>query len=375
MGRVTVERNISFDDVRKRYYVTFDFGVVDGKQIRKVKTFARLTDARKALRLHEAERVNGTSVAPKSTTIGEWLDYWMKNIAAHKNEESTLYGYRLIIENHIKPAMGDVQLQALKPKMIQEYYSEKYKTLTQNTVRRHHDLLRNAFQVAFRNGEIASNPFDKVSPPIPKKKDIQFYNEEQVKKLLIVCKGNRLEIPIKLGIYLGLRRGEICGLKWSNVDFENKVITINSTRTTVGSKVITKGTKSETSKRKAFMPDDLLETLAEEKQRQEEAKAIYGDGYKDGDYVFVWDNGEPYRPNYLSELFTKFIADAGLPPITLHGLRHSFAAMANKAGVSLYDISKTLGHSSTSITSDTYMHVIDSAHKETIQKVESLLNK
>ena len=129
---------------------------------------------------------------------------------------------------------------------------------------------------------------------------------------------------VRLAIYLGLRREEICGLKWSNVDFDNKIITIKDARTMAGSKIVDKKTKNETSTRRQSADDDLLEVLKREKDKQKENREFLGDAYIDSDFVVVMEDGKPYRPNYLSELFTKFIDDNNLPKLTLHGLRHSF---------------------------------------------------
>ena len=123
--------------------------------------------------------------------------------------------------------------------------------------------------------------------------------------------------------YLGLRRGELCGLRWSDVDLEHKTITIENTRTQAGKKEIEKGTKTASSTRTLYLPDTLCDMLKAAKENQQACRAEYKNAYDDNDYVVVMEDGRPFRPNYLSELFGKFLADNDLPKIVLHELRHT----------------------------------------------------
>lgn len=109
-----------------------------------------------------------------------------------------------------------------------------------------------------------------------------------------------------------------------------------------GSKVIEKDTKNDSSTRVLHLVDEIEAVLQKEKQKQLENRKYFGEAYQDSDYIFVWDDGKPYRPNYVSELFTKFITDNNFPPLTLHGLRHSFASLTNALGLSMFDASKML---------------------------------
>jgi integrase len=149
---------------------------------------------------------------------------------------------------------------------------------------------------------------------------------------------------------LGLRREEIVGLKWDCVDFDKKSITISNSRTQAGSKIVEKSAKNDSSFRILYLPEELAGLLQKKKVEQAERKSVMKYGYQDTGFVLTWDDGRPYRPNYLSELFKKLVEKNALPKISIHGLRHSFSSIANDLGVSLYDISKALGHSSVNIT-------------------------
>lgn len=168
MARKRVERNISYDDVRKKFYVNLDFGFgTNGKQIKKTQTFSTITEARKALRAHEVKKDRGEVVQPRQTTVADWLRYWLENIVRPYRAETTVYGYRNMIENYLVPRLGKIQLQALTPQKIQRYYTDLLTktTLSSNTVRKHHDLLRTALDVAVRQQMIATNPADRVEAP------------------------------------------------------------------------------------------------------------------------------------------------------------------------------------------------------------------
>lgn len=124
MARKRIERNISYDDVRKKYYVNLDFGFgSDGKQIKKAQTFSTLTEARKALRAHEVKKDRGEVVKPNRLTVADWLQYWMDNVIRLNRAVTTAYAYDNIIENHIAPQLGKVPWQRLTPQKIQHDYT------------------------------------------------------------------------------------------------------------------------------------------------------------------------------------------------------------------------------------------------------------
>lgn len=376
MARISKERNISYDDVRKKYYVNMDYGVDgSGKRRKSVKTFDTLANARKALAKFEADKTYGTAVAPKKTTVEEWLLYWLNNIIKPNREETTVYTYANIINNHLIPAIGKIQLQRLTAKNIQEYYTKKLsnnsdgKNISSNTVKKHHALLKTALSFAVKQDVIYKNPADNVEPPKYVEPTKSFYNSATLAKLFKLCEDTRLEAPIKLAGYLGLRREEICGLKWECVDFEENLIIIKTARTSAGSKIILKGTKTEKSARVLFTPSDLIDVLKRTKAYQESQMESLKDGYLDSGYVVQWGNGVPYRPNYLSELFTKFLKDNDMPKIVFHELRHTFASIANANGISLFDIGKALGHSTPSTTGKIYTHLLDTNNKDAIIKI------
>lgn len=371
MARRKVERNISYDDVRKKYYVNFDFGLdpETGKQVKKTQTFDKLTAARSALRRHEAARDAGQTVIPKDITVSQWLNTWMNDVVKLSRAATTVYAYQQMIDNHIAPALGKTPLQRLTPLQLQQYYADKIREgkISTNTVRKHHDLLNTALGYAVKQGLILSNPAERVEAPKVKRPEIHYYSLEQLETLLTLCEGTRLEVLIKLAGYLGLRREEIMGLTWDCVDFEHRKIEIREVRTMAAAQVITKGPKTQSSSRTLYMPGAVEDVLKREQEKRNSYRQALGGDYQDSGYVFAHEDGRPVRPNYASELFKKFIEDNGLPPITLHGLRHTFASVANSKGIPIYDIGKALGHSSTATTSEIYTHMLDRDHKSMLE--------
>ena len=170
------------------------------------------------------------------------------------------------------------------------------------------------------------NPMRAVSPPNKRQREAKFYTPEQLGVLLAKAVGTRLELPMYICAYLGLRRGELCGLRWSDVDLEHQTITIENTRTQAGKKEIEKGTKTASSTRTLYLPDTLCDMLKAAKEHQQACRATYKNAYDDNDYVVVMEDGRPFRPNYLSELFGKFLADNDLPKIVLHEPLSEFLA-------------------------------------------------
>lgn len=219
------------------------------------------------------------------------------------------------------------------------------------------------------------NPMRAVSPPNKRQREAKFYTPEQLGVLLAKAVGTRLELPMYICAYLGLRRGELCGLRWSDVDLEHQTITIENTRTQAGKKEIEKGTKTASSTRTLYLPDTLCDMLKAAKEREQECKTAYKNAYDDNDYVVVMEDGKPFRPNYLSELFSKFLADNDLPKIVLHELRHTFASLSNQAGIPSFNIGKALGHSTPATTQKIYTHLLDRTHTQAVEGVAAIADE
>ena len=361
-----------------KYRVCFDYGIDrEGRRIRKYRTFDTKRDATRAFNEHKVKMDKGTQVLPSEYTFAQWLDYWYKDIILPQIEETTAYGYRGMIENYLKPQLGEIRLQKLTARDIQQYYTwlMDEKKLSPNTVIKHHNLLTNTLNAAERQEYITKNPMRAVSPPKKRQREAKFYTPEQLGILLDKAVGTRLELPVFICAYLGLRRGELCGLRWSDVDLGHQTITIENTRTQAGKKEIEKGTKTASSTRTLSLPETLCDMLKAAKEHQKACRAEYKNAYDDNDYVVVMEDGRPFRPNYLSELFGKFLADNDLPKIVLHELRHTFASLSNQAGIPAYNIGKALGHSTPATTQKIYTHLLDQTHTQAVEGVAAIADE
>ncbi len=376
MPRKTVERNISFDDARHLYYVNMDYGLdEDGRRVKSYQTFTTLPQARRALREFQAERERYRQVRPRSMTLDQWLEYWMEEVIRPSRAQTTVYGYRKIIDNHLSPALGDIPVQKLTPQDVQKYYTMllREKGLSPNTIRRHHDLLSSALRMAVKQEILSRSPTERVEPPRLVPYEAKFYDPEHLRRLCALSEGTWLELVIKLAAGLGLRREEICGLRWPNVDFNHRVVRIKEARTTAGAMVVAKETKNRSSTRTLYLSDDIYELLIREQRRQQEDCVRAGRDWDGTGMVLVDRHGEPYPPNAVSLAFSRFIQKHGLPKITLHGLRHTFATVASAQGAPLFDIGKALGHSTPATTGRIYTHLLDQTHAAILNRVAAVM--
>lgn len=375
MARKTVERNISYDDARKIYYVSMDLGKdKDGKRLKRYQTYRTLYAARMGLRSFLTHREEEINTPRHDLTLADWLESWMENIVRPTRAETTVYGYQKIIENHLVPALGHIPLLKLTPMDIQQYYIQVQQSanLSSNTLRRHHDLLSSALRSAVRQDKLLVSPIDKVEPPRARQKEASYYRPEELKRLYTLIEGHPLELCVKLAGSLGMRREEICGLKWECVDFQRQILFIREARTAYGATVVQKETKNRSSVRTLFLPDDLACLLRTEQARQTDWLRE-GRLKEPSQFVVLNYQGAPYSPNALSVAFTRFVRSNNLPRVTLHGLRHSFATVASFQGVPLFDIGKALGHATPATTGKIYTHLVDRTHEDTLLKVSDAL--
>ena len=373
MSRKTLLPNIAYDSKRRTFYVTFRVRSKRGEPVKRtVRCYPTLELAIQALDRHNAGELLDRNAGPEVITVGQWLIYWLEQVITPSRSASTVHGYNMIIRNHIAPDLGPIHLAELRAPQIQQYLNRKLtEGLCGNTVRKHYNVLHNALEHARRQELILRNATDNVVPPTSSRPSHHFYDSETMSRLFEMLSGTSMEPVVKLAGYMGLRRSEICGLKWSHVDRENRVITIAEARTAVNGRSVDKGTKNHSSIRRLGYRGlaDMEQLMDRLWQKRLEEKEQMGSEYQDLGFVVCHSGGQPYQADYLSNRLQRVLKNTDLPYVTLHGLRHSFASIAHSRNVPLFGISKALGHSNTNTTTQIYMHLFDDTHLSVVQAV------
>ena len=373
MSRKNIIPGIAYDSERNSYYVTMRIPARKGQPAQRVvRCFDCIEDAIRTIDHFNSNIILAQGDKTSAITLGQWLTYWLEQMIQPSRTASTTHGYNMMIKNHISPALGYIALSKLTTVQVQQYLNAKMESgLSANTVRKHYTLLHNALQHAVRQEILTRNPVDNVIPPSASQPVHYYYDSDTMATLFKMLEGSTMEPVVKLAGYLGLRRSEICGLKWKNVDRTEKIITIVETRTTVNGRAVDKSTKTRSSIRRLGYKGnkDLDEMIERLWARRLAEMAALGDAYVDGGYVLCHNGGFPYQADYLSNRLQRLLNKLDMPYVTLHGLRHSFASIANSKNVPIFGISKALGHSTTSTTSQIYTHLFDDTHLSVVQAV------
>lgn len=252
------------------------------------------------------------------------------------------------------------------------------KGLSDVTILHYHRLISSILTSAVQWQIILSNPCSRVKPPKVERKTARFLDDEQTADMFKCLEDEpyQYKTMITVLVYTGMRRGELFGLKWSDVDFKNKLISINRSRLYLP-KIGTfeDSTKNYSSERIIKVPDVVIQSLKYYKAQQEIEKNRIGDKWIGTEYVFTKWNGEPFRPDALTMWFNKFIKRNKLPDVCIHSLRHTNASLLIANGVNLTTVASRLGHSTTSTTANIYAHAIKTADEIASSVLEDVISK
>ena len=229
--------------------------------------------------------------------------------------------------------------------------------LSARSLKLHKNIITQALDEAVKNRLIASNPCQWVELPSIQRREPTFYSAEQIEKLLMAVENERLGLLIRMTVFYGLRRSEILGLQWSNVNLDEGYFHIRHTVVKISSVVTKNKTKNASSYRSFPLVPEFREALMREREGQQKNRVDFGDRYADSDYVFVWDDGRPFSPDYVSHAFQKILKKNHLPQIRFHDLRHSCASVLLSRGFTLKDVQEWLGHADIKMTANVYGHL------------------
>ena len=300
-------------------------------------------------------------------TLGEWLDKWLDEYMIFTIRESTLDSYRAMVKNQVKPFIGSKQISSLTTADMQKFYNKikkegrvrehpiHGKTLADSMVRGVHMMLHEALDVAVRERLLVKNPTNGTTVPKCNYPEKQILGDSQLDTFLEAIKGEEYwDAFFYVEVMTGLRRGEICGLKWQDINFEeNKLQVKRSVSVKKGGGVSIGETKTETGVRSILMPPSVADVLQNRKQT-----AIT-------EWVFpnFMHPEQPISPATAYRKLKIILKHAGLPLIRFHDLRHTFATHATHGGVDPKTLAGILGHTNASFTLDTYTHVTSDMQK------------
>ena len=377
MSKGTVIKRHHKDGKGHSWLVKYDAAPcpITGKRRQRYKTVnGSKKDAERELRSLLSKVDNNTAVDPTKETVAEWLRRWLTDYAPMNcSSGATLERYEQLIERHIIPSIGSAAIQKLGSGAVQGLYASKLKDgrlnggggLSKRTVHHLHRCLSTSLKVAVSEGLILTNPCDKAITAKPEKADIQCLDDEQTEKMLKAAAASRSPTvyPLTvLGVTSAMRRGEMAGLKWANVDLDAGYLWVNrSLEDTRRRGLVLNNPKTETSKRKIHLPALAVAALRAHKVEQNKLRLRLGIGSDRDRFVFETfrdDQFGPMRPRAMTKMFGAFIAGVDVPRITLHGLRHTHATSAIRAGENIVAVSKRLGHAEVSITLNIYAHYI-----------------
>lgn len=349
------------------------FSLSDGKK----RQISRKTEkeAWSALRKSLGEVEQGTIVTGPEQTLNVFLNHWLEEIHKPTLRLSSYIKYRKVIDTYILPELGHLKLQKLSPQIVQAFYRRKEKEgLAPKTVNSIHGVLHKALDTAVRWNMLARNVCDVLSPPRIVKHEIQPLSMEQAQHLLEVARGDRLEMPLLLALVTGLRRGELLGLKWADIDFAQGALQVKRTLDYVAHHgYVESESKTKSGRRRIALPKFVVEALKQHRIQQLEQRLKVGEAWQESDYVFTGLTGGPFNPRYLLILFDQLLESAELPHMRFHDLRHSAATILLSMGINPKIVQEILGHSNISMTMDVYSHVLPSMQKEAMGKWDDAL--
>ncbi|EGT4969101.1 tyrosine-type recombinase/integrase [Clostridioides difficile] len=377
----------------KKWYYYFDAGIVDGKR-KKVEKVGGETkkEAEKALRdaINEYENA-GIVFDETNMNLSNYLDFWYKEYVLLNCKYNTQVNYRNLIKNHIEPELGKYKLKSINPAIIQEFLNNKTKTYTQNGEERRYTrgnlkaiygVLNSALKSAvYPYKLIKENPAQYTNIPkniIDTKKDSENKTitlDEFNKILEIYPKNTNIYIPLLIGFHTGMRKGEILGLCWDNVDLDNNIIKVrkNLIKRKVSEFELT-SPKTKTSIRDIRIGDTLSKILKEEKLNQKKQKIKLGKWYTETEHDWVCrkKDGSFVNHNNIDACVRTINKKLNLD-FNFHCLRHTHATLLLENGANIKYIQQRLGHSQLSTTMDTYSHVTSKMESETIDILENLV--
>jgi integrase len=327
-------------------------------------------------------------------TLAAYLRHWLAADIDRRVAARTAVRHRGIVEKNIIPRLGHVPMRKLTAVHIEAFEVElqregwvkpvrtpktvdgakllaEKRGLSAQTVQHVHRTLSQALAHAVRLGVLFKNPAQQVKAPRPDRREIKILGKGEIGTLLKAAEGNWLYLPVLVAVTTGLRRGELLGLRWS--DLKDGVLTVSQSIERIKGELAFKAPKTKTSRRSIALPAVTIQALQEYRALQAEERLKLGLGRDPRGLVFTHADGQPLDPDSLSKAFQRLIAVADVTPITLHGLRHTHISHLLMDGVHVKVVSERAGHANVNITLSVYAAYIPSMQADAALRVDAWL--
>jgi len=337
--------------------------------------------AKAKLRTAQDALDRGADLGAKTQTLGAFLDAWLADVVRRDAEPKTYEGYAYTA-GLIKPSLGKVPLDKLTPQHVQKLLNELLERggeagtgLSPRTVQYARATLRRALGQALKWGLVTRNVATLVEPPKSRRAEVQPFTEQEVRVLLAAVRGDRLEALYAVALTLGLRQGELLGLRWEDVDLDRGVLRVRQQLQHMKrERPVLKGLKTRASRRDLDLPARLALHLRAHRARQQRERERKGDAWREHELVFPSAVGTPLTPRNLVRRFQEMLGRAGLPARRFHDLRHTAASLMFERGLEATTVQRVLGHTSIAVTNDTYLHLMPRAKRRSAEVMDDVLS-
>ncbi len=359
------------------YYALTD--PVTGKTRQHKRTFRTQREAKTFLAEQHTAIAKGLAVETSAQTMRELLQFWLDNHARHQVSAKTYDGYAATVRLHVIPEIGATRVQKLTPAQLQAYYTRKIDAgCGPRTVELCHTHISQALDTAVKLGWVATNVADRVTPPRWKPREMDTWSAEEARRFLQIAPASVYGPIWQLALATGMRKGELLGLRWQDVDVERAVVSVRQTVGALRGTIEVKRPKTASSRREINVPRDVLDLLLEHRARQLErhhelqSKGL-GSLWEDRDLVFPSATGGPIHPDNLDRDFARLVTQANVKRIRIHDLRHSYATLAIALGNPVKVVSESMGHADVSTTLRTYAHVVPAQRTDLANSIGAAL--
>jgi integrase len=339
-----------------------------------VKGTRKAAEKRLAEILHQID--TGSFIKPAKTTLGEYLQRWLQDYVKPNLSPRGFERYESIVRKYLIPEMGNVILTQLKPEHLQGHYTAKLERgLSAGSVRYHHAVIHKALQTALKWGLVNRNVADAVDAPRARHKEMQIWDEDECCHFLESVKDSPYYALFYTALYTGMRRSEMLGLRWHDIDFVFCQLSVKRSLHQLkdGSFAFTPPKSASSRRTIALSPSSIL-SLKEHKEKQALEHAMLAIPSKDDDLVFGHFEGGPLCPNTVTHAWKVLATRSGVKVIRLHDARHTHASLMLKQGIHPKIVQERLGHASIQITLDTYSHVVPGLQQAAAESFDKLLN-